>query len=115
MHGNKLTVLPEKFQSFQFLRTLNLSKNSLSAAALDIITHLKTLIELYLAHNQLEGPLTPDIASLTHLQVLDLEGNKLTSFPDEIQSLTRMRILLLGDNKLQFIPWTSLQHLIDLH
>jgi Leucine-rich repeat (LRR) protein len=115
MHTNKLTDLPGKFQSFQFLRTLNLSKNSLSASVLDTVTHLTTLIELYLAHNQIEGPLPSDIASLAHLQVLDLEGNKLTSIPEEIGTIERMRILLLGDNALESVPWSSLQDLGDLH
>src|SRR5947207_4395321 len=115
MHANKLTELPGKFQSFQFLRTLNLSKNALSSDSLQIIIHLTTLIELYLAHNQIEGPLTADIASLTHVQVLDLEGNKLTTIPNEIESLTRLRILQLGENHLESIPWSALQHLHDLH
>lgn len=115
MHSNKLYVLPSAFDSLKFLRTLNLSKNSLPNSSLDSICHLTALIELYVAQNSLDGPLTPDIAKLVNLQVLDLEGNKITCVPDEIGQLRRMRILLLGENQLDELPWKSFANLADLY
>src|ERR1700686_2566596 len=99
MHSNKLSEIPTSFQSFAFLRTLNLSTNSLSSDALDTITQISTLVELYLAHNSIEGPLPSTIASLKGLYILDLVGNKITAIPESIGKISRLRILLLGDNQ----------------
>jgi len=115
MHANKLSTLPPRFNTFAFLRTLNLSKNSLSSEVLDCITQIHTLIELYLSQNEIEGPLTPDISALENLQILDMDGNRITSIPREIGKLQRMRTLLLAENQLSSIPWTSLENLNDLN
>lgn len=115
MHANKLSVLPPRFESFAFLRTVNLSNNALRNSALESITQIRTLIELYLANNQLDGPLTPNIASLKDLQILDLEGNTISAIPDTIGQLRRMRILLLGENQLESLPWRSFEQLHDLY
>jgi Leucine-rich repeat (LRR) protein len=115
MHANKLSALPPKFECFAFLRTLNLSNNTLRSTALESITHIGTLVELYLANNQIDGPLTPKIATLKELQILDLEGNTVSKLPDTISQLRRMRILLLGDNHLATVPWKSLEKMGDLY
>jgi Leucine-rich repeat (LRR) protein len=115
MHANKLSTLPPKFNTFAFLRTLNLSKNNLSSEVLDCITQISTLIELYLSHNEIEGPLTSDISALENLQILDMDGNKITSIPQEIGKLRRMRTLLVAENQLTSIPWASLEILNDLN
>jgi Leucine-rich repeat (LRR) protein len=115
MHANKLSSLPPRFHTLAFLRTLNLSKNNLSNDVLDCITRISTLIELYLSHNEIEGPLTPDIAALESLQILDIEGNRVTHIPEDIGKLRRMRTLLLSDNYLDSIPWQALEKLNDLN
>jgi Leucine-rich repeat (LRR) protein len=115
MHSNKLSVLPPSFHSLTFLRTLNLSKNSLSTAAFDSILEITTLIELYLANNAIDGPLPPRIASLKSLQILDLSGNKISYLPTTISRISRLRIVLLGDNELESVPWDSFESLGDLH
>jgi Leucine-rich repeat (LRR) protein len=115
MHANKLSALPPKFESFAFLRTLNLSNNTLRSTALESITQIGTLIELYLANNQIDGRLSRNIASLKDLQILDLEGNTISKIPDTICQLRRMRILLLGDNHLDTLPWKSLEKMGDLY
>ena len=115
MHSNKLSALPPRFHSFQFLRTLNLSKNSLSSTSLDSICQITTLIELYLAYNNIEGPLTPKLTALRELQILDLEGNKISSLPHDVSQLSRMRILLIGDNHIETVPWKAFEILRDLY
>ena len=115
MHFNKLTALPPRFESLAFLRTLNLSKNALTNASLDSISQITTLVEVYLAHNDFEGPLTPNIVALTELQILDLEGNRIISLPDTLGKLRRMRILLLGDNHLESLPWEAFEMFGDLY
>ena len=120
MHLNKLSLLPSNFESLQFLRTLNLSKNALSIDALETITKIVTLVELYLAHNNIEGPLPSEIAELVNMQVFDLEGNKISSVPDTIGRLHHLRILLLGENELEDLPWKAFRSFtalydLDLH
>lgn len=82
---------------------------------LDCVTQISTLIELYLSHNEIEGALTPRIAALESLQILDMEGNKITHIPEDIGKLRRMRTLLLSDNHLDSIPWEALVNLADLN
>ena len=113
MHSNQLSSLPSNFESLAFLRTLNLSKNQLSIGVFDAITQITSLVEVYLAHNQIEGPLPSNVTVLKELQILDLEGNKINALPDEFDKLRRMRILLLGDNNLQSLPWKALENFCD--
>lgn len=115
MHSNKLVSLPSNFQSLKFLRTLNLSKNRLSGTTLDLIFLLTTLVEVYLANNDIQGSLPSSVGTLRELQILDLEGNQITSLPDTFGNLQRMRILLLGDNLLESVPWEVFGTFRDLY
>ena len=71
-------------------------------------------MEIYLAHNELEGPLPSNVTTLKELQILDVEGNKVTSLPESFDKLRRMRILMLGDNRIECIPWKALENFSDL-
>ena len=115
MHANILTSLPTNFASLSFLRTLNLSKNRLTLGVLKTVVQISTLIELYLAHNDIQGPLPPEFATLKNLQIVDLEANRITSLPDDIREIRRMRILILAENQLEDLPWKALESLDDLH
>src|SRR5271156_976865 len=115
MHSNKLSSLPQNIASLAFVRTLNLSNNSLSLTAIHPIFKLTTLVELYLAHNDIEGPISSSFTALENIQILDLEGNRVTSIPHEISKIRHLRILLLGDNSLQDLPWQALETLDDLY
>jgi len=48
--------------------------------------------------------LPPDIGTLSRLQQLDVEYNKLQQLPPDIGNLTRLDYLALNHNKLTFIP-----------
>jgi len=115
MHSNKLSSLPQNIASLAFVRTLNLSNNSLSLTAIHPIFKLTTLVELYLAHNDIEGPISSSFTALENIQILDLEGNRITSIPHEISKIRHLRILLLGDNSLNDLPWQALETLDDLY
>lgn len=61
------------------------------------------LTSLYLNHNNLTS-LSPLIANLNCLSVLNLAGNKLTGLPIELALVVSLKELLLFDNQLTFIP-----------
>lgn len=82
----------------------------------DIVSEITSLRELRLAENDLHGNLSSAVSKLSSLEVLDLQGNKLTSLPEEVQHLTSMRSLNVSSNELSSIPMalfeTSLIELI---
>jgi Leucine-rich repeat (LRR) protein len=71
---------------------------------LDIIAQIPTLRELKLAENDLNGDLSTALCDLTSLEVLELQSNKLTSIPAEIERLTQLRTLNVSENQLRSIP-----------
>ena len=116
-HGNLLRELPMGLRRLAELTKLNLSRNKLDMAALDVITQVASLRELRLVENDLVGELPSSIASLTQLEVLDVANNKLIGLPAEIRELTQLRSLNVADNQLRAIPnelFTSTS-LIDLN
>jgi len=81
-----------------------------------VISQLTTLRELKLAENHLQGELPGTVGSLSALEVLELQGNKLTSLPDEVRHLTSLRLLNVSGNQLRTVSMalfeTSLIELI---
>ena len=71
---------------------------------LDVIAQIPTLRELKLAENDLNGDLSSAICDLTALEVLELQSNKLTSIPADMQRLTQLRTLNVSDNQLRSLP-----------
>lgn len=55
----------------------------------------------------------PQITHLTHIKILHLNKNNLTSFPEELEDLTELRVLSAKFNKLREIShqFRNLQHL----
>jgi Leucine-rich repeat (LRR) protein len=98
------------------LANLMQSRNKLPVDVLDIISEIASLRELKLAENDLQGALPVTIAKLTSLEVLELQGNKLTSLPIEIGKLTCLRLMNVSNNQLLNIPMelfeTSLLELV---
>ncbi|WEW59386.1 hypothetical protein PRK78_004857 [Emydomyces testavorans] len=111
LHGNLLASLPIGLRRLQRLHSLNLANNRLNMDAIEIITQVKSLTELKLGGNELEGMLTPQLGSLQKLEVLDLRGNALTGLPDNLSDLTALRILNVADNQLTSLPFSALSKL----
>lgn len=61
------------------------------------------LEKLYMNHNHLTA-LSPSIAHLKLLRVLDISSNNLTNLPSEIGMLTALKSLLLFDNQIASLP-----------
>lgn len=77
-------------------------------ASLDTITQISSLRELRLADNALSGDLSSSIQQLANLEILELQGNKLSTLPEEISALVSLRILSLSSNLLTTLPMDSL-------
>ncbi|KAF2644940.1 L domain-like protein [Massarina eburnea CBS 473.64] len=104
LHGNVLRELPVGLRQLTQLTKLNLSRNKLSPDALEIVCQITTLRDLKLAENALEGSFPPSLENLSQLEILELQGNKLTSLPPEIRELSHLRILNVSDNCLRGLP-----------
>jgi len=78
------------------LRTLDLSKNNLTALPVDI-GKLPLLESLLIHRNQLES-LPPSLADLTYLRLLNAEYNNLEDVGSELEKLPRLTELNLANN-----------------
>lgn len=123
LHGNVLFDIPVGFKRLQMLTVLNLvgslkyifganindcqSRNRLMNDAMETITQISSLRELRIADNALSGELTTSIEQLTNLELLEIQGNKLSALPEEVRSLVNLRILNISNNQLQSLPMAS--------
>ena len=117
LHGNHLQMLPLGIRRLQYLTTLNLSKNKLGTENLNIITQIKSLRELRLADNALDGVLIPQVGNLEELEVLDISNNSITALPPNINENTKLRVLDVAGNKMSSLPFELLVSLplIEIH
>ena len=111
LHGNQLATLPKGLRRLDNLTTLNLSKNRLINANLEIIAEVPSLRELRLAENALEGTFPTSLCNLQKLEILDLHGNTISEMPDSIKSMSRLSVLNVSGNKLSKLPWHALASL----
>ena len=79
--------------------------------SLETIAQIKTLKDLKMADNVLTGELSSVIAELPDLEVLEVQGNKLSSLPDEVRALGHLRILNVSSNQLSSLPMAELGNL----
>ena len=108
LHGNHLALLSLGLRRLQHLTTLNLSKNRLENKSLNVITQIKSLRELRLADNALDGMLTPQLCNLKKLEVLDVSGNAITALPPNSDENAKLRILNVAGNKMSYLPFELL-------
>ena len=121
MNGNSLTELPEAvFQELSRLVDLNLGFNSLTALPEGVFDGLSALQRLQLHENsllELPGGLFLEASDpealipidnsrqATKLNALWLQGNRLTSLPQDVfHGLGNLRALLLNRNSLMALP-----------
>lgn len=96
---------------FQTVLTKSQSRNKLSVDCFDIIAQMPYLRELRLADNMLEGTLPSSISAMESLEVLELQGNKLSMLPDSLGDLIRLRVLNVANNVLEGLPIEPLAQL----
>jgi Leucine-rich repeat (LRR) protein len=87
------------------------SRNKLANDAIDLIAQITSLKDLKLSDNALAEELNPAIANLVHLEVLEVQGNKISSLPTQIKQMIRLRVLNVSNNCLSSLPMTELSEL----
>ena len=110
-HGNKLQSMPIGLRQLTRLTSLNLSRNKLDVALLDIITRIPTLCDLNLSNNELTHELPESIGRLSLLETMDLSHNRISSLPPSLRDLSRLRSLNVSHNRIQNIPFEALKNI----
>ncbi|KAI5360457.1 Putative leucine-rich repeat domain superfamily [Septoria linicola] len=110
-HGNSLHALPLGLRRLERLTHLNVTHNKLENGVLDVITQISTLKELRIGNNNLTGNLPSSICSLTKLEVLDVQANRLLSLPEALSDLAGLRVLNVSGNQLTALPMDALVHI----
>ncbi|CAD6566312.1 MAG: hypothetical protein ASARMPREDX12_008174 [Alectoria sarmentosa] len=108
LHGNHLRLLPSGLRRLEHLTTLNLSKNKLGNESLNVITQIRSLRELRLADNILDGMLTPQLCNLKKLEILDISNNAIATLPPNSDEISKLRVLNVAGNKLSSLPFDLL-------
>ncbi|KFK43036.1 hypothetical protein AALP_AA1G070400 [Arabis alpina] len=92
----------KSFQRLKMLRTLDLSSNDLNNSVLPFISAARSLVDLNLGGIELKGVFPPnELANMTELKVLKLDGNKFNSF--SVQGLINLRELEVLDLRANLI------------
>ena len=101
LHHNRLASVPSSFMSLERLATLNLAGNELTAAALDVVLRIPTLVELDVSSNMIETPREP-LRVPAGLVSLDMSRNSLVGWSsDWLQGCGSLRQLRLADCQLE--------------
>lgn len=111
LHGNSLRALPMGLRQLERLTSLNVSHNKLDNAAFDVIAQMRSLKELRLGHNNINGNLPTSVCELINLEVLDMQSNRLLGLPDALRDLVGLRILNISGNQLTALPMEALQQI----
>ncbi|KAL5733930.1 hypothetical protein ACOSP7_031791 [Xanthoceras sorbifolium] len=94
LDGNHFSGKIPDSLSNTFLSGLYLSDNKLSSKIPSWLGNMTTLVELAMPNNHLEGPIPPEFCHLKNLDVLNLEGNSLSSIPSCFSHLSLKRVHL---------------------
>jgi Leucine-rich repeat (LRR) protein len=76
--------------------------------SLETIVQIRSLKELKLSDNALSGELNAAIEGLGDLEVLELQGNKLSTLPAELRSLVNLRVLNISHNQITALPMAEI-------
>jgi Leucine-rich repeat (LRR) protein len=104
LYNNRLNILPNTINRFSNLKILDVSNNRLTVLP-DILKSCP-LTTLIAKHNQLTNDSLPKcfFSSKTTLRELNLSGNHLTNFPEQVLELNSLKYLYLGGNNIVNIP-----------
>lgn len=100
---NQLNVVPENIMRFNNLKVLDISSNGLTVLP-DVLMYCP-LTSLVAKNNNLTNESLPKCFSVTStLRELNLNGNNLTTFPDQVLDFQNLKYLYLSGNSINNIP-----------
>ncbi|XP_061403007.1 leucine-rich repeat-containing protein 58 [Musca vetustissima] len=107
LNHNRLRYLPATIKTFINLRTLDLSQNCLTELP-EAIAQLPFLVTLVAKNNQLTNHSLPKTFNTfknqpSPLKELNLSGNFLTHFPEQVIELKQLKYLYIGGNQITTI------------
>lgn len=104
LNHNRLRHVPLSIIKFNNLKVLDLSSNSLTSLPESLLLHCP-LSSLIVKNNLLTNKSLPKSFQLKHgcLKELNLSGNKLKHFPEQIIELKQLKYLYLGGNQIKTI------------
>ncbi|KAM3961491.1 uncharacterized protein ACR2FA_004386 [Aphomia sociella] len=103
LYNNRIKALPDTINQFCNLKILDVSNNRLTVLP-DILKNCP-LTSLIAKHNQLTNDSLPKCFSTkSTLKELNLSGNQLNFFPEQVLELSSLKYLYLGGNKIVNIP-----------
>lgn len=104
LYSNRIKYLPDAINKFCNLKILDVSNNRLSSLP-DVLRNCP-LTSLIAKHNELTNESLPKCFYSTKntLRELNLSGNKLNYFPEQVLQLTSLKYLYLGGNNIVNIP-----------
>lgn len=102
LHHNQLSRLPENLTKFSNTRILDISNNGLTLLP-DIFKFLPLSV-LIAKNNELSNNSLPKtLSQCSTLKELNLSGNHLVHFPEQILDFSNLKFLYLGGNEMQEI------------
>ncbi|XP_067323117.1 leucine-rich repeat-containing protein 69 [Anolis sagrei] len=116
LKGNRLRRLPQEIEALGRLKVLNLGNNNFDEAP-EQLKYLISLEKLHLFGNKI-CRISPSIFDgLQNLVLLNLNNNRLTYLPPEIQRLQNLECMSLDNNQLRTLPkeFCCLRKLRELH
>lgn len=103
LHHNNLVYFPENVVKFTGLCVLDISNNGLKNLP-DIFEHVH-LTHLIARNNCLDDRSLPKSFTVNAtLKEINLSGNRLTQFPQQLFSFVNLKYLYLGGNHISMIP-----------
>ncbi|XP_030022954.2 leucine-rich repeat-containing protein 58 [Manduca sexta] len=104
LYNNRINTLPVTLNRFSNLKILDVSNNRLTALP-DVFKN-SSITSLIAKHNQLTNESLPkSFQSIKNsLRELNLSGNQLNFFPEQVLELTALKYLYLGGNSIVNIP-----------
>ncbi|XP_045499874.1 leucine-rich repeat-containing protein 58 [Colias croceus] len=104
LYNNRIKALPSAINKFSNLKFLDISNNRLTVLP-DVLKNC-ALTSLIAKHNYLTNESLPKsfYEAKNTLKELNLSGNKLNFFPEQVLELSSLRYLYLGGNNIVNIP-----------
>ncbi|XP_075976674.1 leucine-rich repeat-containing protein 58 [Anticarsia gemmatalis] len=104
LYNNRIKALPETINRFSNLKILDVSNNRLTILP-DVFKHCP-LTSLIAKHNLLTNESLPKsfMSGKNSLRELNLSGNQLNFFPEQVLEVISLRYLYLGGNNIINIP-----------